>query len=125
MQATLAAYAGETGIPIRMRIGVNTGEVLVGALRAGGEYTAMGDTVNVASRLQTAAHPGQILVGPVTQEQTEDAVKYDPLGPLQARGREEPVDVFVAVETLGPPGHRRRPARTPLIGRDRENGMLC
>jgi class 3 adenylate cyclase/tetratricopeptide (TPR) repeat protein len=125
MQATLAAYAGETGIPIKMRIGVNTGEVLVGALRAAGEYTAMGDTVNVASRLQTAAQPGQILVGPVTQEQTSDAVKYDSLGPLQARGREEPVDAYVALETLGPPGHRRRRARTPLIGRDQEIGMLC
>ena len=40
-----------------MRIGVNTGEVLVGALRAGGDYTAMGDVVNTASRLQTIAAP--------------------------------------------------------------------
>ena len=42
-----------------MRIGVNTGEVLVGALRAGGDYTAMGDVVNTASRLQTLADAGR------------------------------------------------------------------
>ena len=54
---------------IRMRVGVNTGEVLVGALRSGGDYTAMGDVVNTASRLQTAAAPGTVLVGrpPPTQ----------------------------------------------------------
>ena len=42
---------------IRMRVGVNTGEVLVGALRAGGDYTAMGDVVNTAARLQTVGRP--------------------------------------------------------------------
>ncbi len=46
---------------IHLRVGVNTGEVLVGALRAGGDYTAMGDVVNTASRLQTAARPDQVV----------------------------------------------------------------
>ena len=45
MHETLAKYAAECGVAIRMRIGVNTGEVLVGALRVGGDYTAMGDVV--------------------------------------------------------------------------------
>src|SRR3546814_15397732 len=60
MQETLAGVAAELGVDIRMRIGVNTGEVLVGALRAGGDYTAMGDVVNTANRLQSAAPPGEI-----------------------------------------------------------------
>ncbi|HVF32233.1 MAG TPA: adenylate/guanylate cyclase domain-containing protein [Acidimicrobiales bacterium] len=125
MQTTLQDYADEIRIPVRMRIGINSGEVLVGALRAGGEYTAMGDTVNVAARLQTMAQPGQVLVGPDTHAQTSDVVRYQPLGLVQARGRDEPVDAFAAEEALVPPGHRRRRARTPLIGRDQEMGMLC
>jgi tetratricopeptide (TPR) repeat protein len=125
MQATLAEYANEIRIPVRMRIGINSGEVLVGALRAGGEYTAMGDTVNVAARLQTMAAPGQVLVGPATHDQTADVVHYDSLGAVEARGRGELVDAYAARETLVPPGHRRRRARTPLIGRDQEMGILC
>ena len=125
MQATLAEYAEEIRVPVRMRIGINSGEVLVGALRAGGEYTAMGDTVNVAARLQTTAQPGQVLVGPATHDQTSEVVRYDSLGAIEARGRGERVDAYVARETLAPPGHRRRRARTPLIGRDQEMGILC
>ena len=125
MQATLQDYAEEIHVPVRMRIGINSGEVLVGALRAGGEYTAMGDTVNVASRLQTMAAPGQVLVGPATYAQTSDVVRYQPLGLVQARGRDEPVDAYAAEEALVPPGHRRRRTRTPLIGREQEMGILC
>jgi class 3 adenylate cyclase/tetratricopeptide (TPR) repeat protein len=125
MQATLSEYAAEIRVPVRMRIGINSGEVLVGALRAGGEYTAMGDTVNVAARLQTMAAPGQVLVGPETYAQTSDVVRYQPLGRVQARGRDEPVDTYAAEEALVPPGHRRRRTRTPLIGREQEMGMLC
>ena len=85
---------------VRMRIGVNTGEVLVGALRAGGDYTAMGDVVNTASRLQTSAAPGQVLVGPATYAATRGVIRYEPLGLLAAKGREEPVEAWVAVEAL-------------------------
>lgn len=125
MQATLCAYADEMGIPVRMRVGINTGEVLVGALRAGGEYTAMGDTVNVASRLQTIAEPGQVLVGPLTHAATSGVVRYEAVGAVEARGRGGLVDAFLARETLAPPGHRPRRRRTPLLGRDQEMAMLC
>ena len=56
MQRTIS----ETQEGVHLRVGINTGEVLVGAIRAGGDYTAMGDVVNVASRLQTLAAPGHI-----------------------------------------------------------------
>src|SRR5579884_4457661 len=49
MQRTLDRLAREVGLPLQLRVGINTGEVLVGALRAGGDYTAMGDVVNVDS----------------------------------------------------------------------------
>src|SRR4051794_11590097 len=109
---------------IDLRVGINTGEVLVGALRAGGDYTAMGDVVNVASRLQTVAAPGQVIVGADTYGATSDVMRYEALGPLQARGREEPVEAWRAVEALAPPGYRPLRARSPLIGRDAEIGLL-
>ncbi len=124
MQRTLSDFAAEVDLDLQMRIGVNSGEVLVGALRAGGDYTAMGDTVNVASRLQDAARPGQVLVGPATHAETREVIRYDTLGPIRARGRGELVDAYAALEAIGPPGHRPRRRRTPLVGRDSELAML-
>ena len=124
MQRTMRAYAEEVGADIQMRIGVNTGEVLTGAMRAGGEYTAMGDVVNTANRLQTAALPGQIYVGPHTYEATTEVIAYEPVGPVQAKGREEPIDAYRAVDVLVLPGRRPRLRQTPLIGRDPELALL-
>ena len=123
MQASVVALSGELE-SVRMRIGVNTGEVLVGALRAGGDYTAMGDVVNVASRLQTMADPGQVLVGAPTRASTAAVVRYEPAGMLETRGRDGSVEAWIARECLAPPG--RRPARVdgPLVGRRQELGLL-
>ncbi|GAC1539721.1 MAG: adenylate/guanylate cyclase domain-containing protein [Acidimicrobiales bacterium] len=123
MQQTLAAQAPVLGVELQMRIGVNTGEVLVGTLRSGGDYTAMGDVVNTASRLQSLAAPGQVLVGPATHAATA-GVRFEPLGLLRAKGRDEPVPAWSAVEVLGPPGSRTRPSRGPIVGRDAELGLL-
>jgi class 3 adenylate cyclase/tetratricopeptide (TPR) repeat protein len=123
MQHTLAALRDERDLTVELRVGVNTGVVLVGALRAGGDYTAMGDVVNTASRLQTVADPGQVVVGPDTYAATHHAVQYQPLGALAVRGRSEPVEAWVALSAPVPPGTRRR-ARTPLVGRDPEVGLL-
>src|ERR1041384_285058 len=112
MQRTLADWASTAGaVDLRMRVGINTGEVLVGALRAGGDYTAMGDAVNIAQRLQTAAAPGQVVVGPSTYTATRDALRYESLGALAVRGREEPVDAWLAIEAVALPGRRPRHAR--------------
>jgi class 3 adenylate cyclase/tetratricopeptide (TPR) repeat protein len=123
MQRTLASLREDRHLGVELRVGVNTGEVLVGALRAGGDYTAMGDVVNTASRIQTLAEPGQVVVGAQTHAATEHIVHYEALGPLAVRGRSEPVDAWHAVSAPTPPGIRRR-ARTPLVGRDAEVGLL-
>ncbi|HKY15497.1 MAG TPA: adenylate/guanylate cyclase domain-containing protein [Microthrixaceae bacterium] len=124
MQQTLGEYATETGVDIRMRVGVNTGEVLVGALRAGGDYTAMGDVVNIAARLQTSADPGTVLVGEATYQSTSDVIVFEDRGALVPRGRESPLSVWVAKGALLPPGYRPRRARSPLVGRDAELTMI-
>ncbi len=124
MQRTLATLRQDLRVSAEMRVGVNTGEVLVGAMRAAGEYTAMGDVVNTASRLQAAARPGQVLVGPLTHEATRRVVRYEPLGALVVKGREEPVEAWTAEEVIALPGQRPKHTRASLVGRDPEMSLL-
>lgn len=124
MQETVHRFDNETGVGIRVRIGVNTGEVLVGAISAGDDYTAMGDVVNTASRLQTAAEPGTVMVGSATHAATAEVIHYRSMGQLHARGREEPVTAFRAIEPVGRPGERRERPELPLIGREPEIAVL-
>ena len=124
MQRTIELLASEMAVPLQLRVGVNSGEVLVGAMRAGGDYTAMGDAVNVAARLQTMADPGSVVVGPATHAATASVVRYELLGLLQARGREAPVEAWRAIESVSIPGLRPRRVEAPLIGRDDELTVL-
>jgi adenylate cyclase len=79
----------------RVRVGVNSGPATVGVIGAEGgrTHTAIGDTVNLASRLESQAPVGGVAIGPETARQLVDAVT-EPLGPLQVKGREEPVAAF-------------------------------
>ena len=124
MRKSLADFSAERGIELQLRSGINTGEALVGALHAGGDYTVMGDTVNIASRLQGMAEPGEVLVGATTAEATTTVVQYEGRGELELRGRSEPVGVFVAAGELAPPGRRRASKRAPLVGRNLELQQL-
>lgn len=124
MQETVAAVSRELEVPVQMRIGVNTGEVLVGAMRAGGDATVTGDVVNTAQRLETLAGPGEVVVGPATHAATRDAIEYETLGSLPVKGREEPVAAFRAIRALAPPGRRRQRGPTPFVGRTEELDAL-
>jgi class 3 adenylate cyclase/tetratricopeptide (TPR) repeat protein len=124
MQVTLHEEAAEIGHDLQIRVGVNTGEALVGSMHAAGSVTAMGDVVNTASRLQTSAAPGEVLVGPATHACTHRTIAYEGRGALAARGREEPVETWRAVAPTLPPGSRPRRVDVPLVGRDHEVGLL-
>jgi class 3 adenylate cyclase/tetratricopeptide (TPR) repeat protein len=108
---------------VQLRIGINTGEVLVGTL-AGTDYTAMGDVVNTAARLQTLAPPGGVLVGEDTRELCSDAIRFDELAPTQLRGRERVERVFLATGLEPGVGRRRWLSAAPFVGRSIEVGML-
>src|SRR6266511_450792 len=84
-------------VSFALRVGVNTGEVVAGAVGDG--YTVIGDTVNVASRLQAASRPGSVTVGEPTQRATREAIEYQPLEPLRLKGKAAPV---AAWEATGP-----------------------
>ena len=114
MQATIAGLGGDLSPSVDLRIGINTGE---------GDYTAMGDVMNSASRLQDLAAAGQVLVGNATKQATGDAVRYQPMGSLPARGREDPLEAWMAVEATRPPGVHRRKA-DQFVGREPELSFL-
>jgi class 3 adenylate cyclase/predicted ATPase len=124
LHRTVAGARSELGVDVRLRVGVNSGEVLVGALRAGGDYTAMGDVVNTAQRLQTAAEPGQVLVGQPTYRATRRAVTYRSAGAIAAKGKDVPVPAWIAEGADLPPGYRPDRRRTPMVGRDDEVALL-
>jgi class 3 adenylate cyclase/tetratricopeptide (TPR) repeat protein len=121
---TLGEARADLGVDVRLRVGVNTGEVLVGSLRAGGDYTATGDVVNTAQRLQSAAEPGQVLVGQATYLATRRVVTYRSVGTIVAKGRNAPVSAWVAEGARLPPGYRPDRHRAPLVGRDDEVALL-
>ena len=107
------------GLGLEVRIGVNTGEVVVGE----GEPLATGDAVNVAARLEQAAPPGQILLGTETQRLTRDAVKSERVE-VTAKGKPAPLTAFrlASLDPAAAPFARRLDA--PLVGRARELEVL-
>jgi class 3 adenylate cyclase/tetratricopeptide (TPR) repeat protein len=124
MRAALAALNDELerdfGVRVEARTGVNTGEVVAGE----GQTLATGDAVNVAARLQQAAQPGEILIGAATHRLVRDAVTTEPVPPVEAKGKSEPlwalrlIDVVVGAE----PFARRLDA--PMVGRESELSQL-
>ncbi len=111
------------GVSFDLRVGINSGEVLAG--RVGDEYTVMGDPVNVAARLQSAARPGSVTVGQGTHRPTAAAICYERLEPLELKGKSEPVPAWEATRVLDPDAARRASrAETPLIGRADESELL-
>ncbi len=91
-----AAFAEEPMAGPRFAIGINTGPALVGNI--GSEefrnFTAIGDTTNVAARLQSLAGSGEIVVGPATAARLDGSVVLAPLGAVQVKGRSSPVEAF-------------------------------
>jgi len=79
------------------RIGLNSGPALVGNIGSDQirNFTAIGDTVNLAARLQETAQPGEVVIGPGTYEAIRDRAVLRRLGPVQVRGREDSVEAFV------------------------------
>ena len=133
IRETLGGYSEqldrERGVELQLRLGLNTGLVVVG--RIGDDlrmdYTAVGDTTHLAARMQTLAEPGTILVTAATHRLVEGHVRSDALGPVQVKGRSEPVSAYKVT------GRRRGRTRldvsaerglTHLVGRQRELGVL-
>jgi class 3 adenylate cyclase/tetratricopeptide (TPR) repeat protein len=110
---------------LQLRVGVNTGDVLAGSVAESG-YTVIGDTVNVAARLQAAAEVGSVTVGQRTMRATRDAIEYRALEPLALKGKAEPVPAWEALGpvTATPRRLTREHAVAPFVGRTHELELL-
>src|SRR5262245_54361108 len=132
IQQALRAYAArlhdERGLTLAMRIGLNTGSVVVGRIAddLGMDYTAVGDTTNLAARMQQNARPGSVLVTDTTHRLVAGFFETVDLGPIAVKGH-EPVRAF---EILRERGGRTRlgiadeRGLSAFVGRDRELGIL-
>ena len=133
MRRALEAYADELGrergIRLRIRQGLNTGLVVVGSIGSDlrMDYTAVGDTTNVAARMQQAAEPGSILIADATHRLVADYFSTRSLGELAVKGKSA---LVVAWEVLGVRSTRSRVEAaaqrglTPFVGRQRELRLL-
>ncbi len=135
MQARLAAFSETHSSdlarrqPLALHIGINTGLVVAGEIGTPRrrDYTVMGDAVNLASRLESAATAGQILIGAGTHRQVERLFQCRPLPPLTLKGKSEPQQAYEVVgvtEAASARGFERAGVRAPLLGRDRELDLL-
>jgi len=116
MQQALRAYSDELrrteGIRVEIRVGLNSGEVVVRAIGSDlrMDYTAVGQTTHLAARMEQLATPGSILLAPDTLRLVEGYVQVTPLGPTRVKGLDGPVEVY---ELTGAGPGRTRSARRP------------
>ena len=122
--------AATLGVPIQIRIGLNSGEVVVGSIGSDlrMDYSALGQTTHLAARMEQMAKPASVLITADTLGLAEGYVQARPLGPVPVRGLADPVNVF---ELLGVTPARTRlqvaavRGLTRLVGRDTELGLLA
>ena len=127
MQRVFADHAArvkkERGVEFGLRIGIHTGMVVAGAVRSVAEYGVMGDTVNIASRLQSTAGPGEIYVTQTTFRLTNREFSFREVGPIELKGKDKPILAYALI------GERTdvRPSieiAAPLVGRWMELSRL-
>ena len=128
-EALRGRHSSEEGIPIQIRVGLNSGEVVVRSIGSDlrMDYTVVGQTANVAARMEQMAVPGSILISADTLALAEGYVQVKPLGPLKVKGLELPLEVYELVGAA--PARSRFQARaarglTGLVGRSTEMEQL-
>ncbi len=128
MQADLARFSesvrGELGQEVRLHVGLHSGSVVVGSIGSDMlmNYTAIGDTVNLARRLEEASQPGAIVVSESVYQQTQALFAYEAVPPLTLKGIGHPVPAYRWLRLRDLPGSVRGLAglHAPMIGRERE-----
>ena len=133
MQESVHRYADGVrrteGVPIQIRVGLNSGEVVVGAIGNDlkMDYTAVGQTVHLASRMEQMAKPDSIMMTADALRLAEGYVQVKPLGPVSVKGLTEPVEVY-EVTGVGAARSRLQAAAarglTRFVGRDGETEQL-
>ncbi len=133
MQEALQRYARETpaliDVPLLIRVGINSGEVVVGSIGndVHMDYTAVGQTTHLAARMEQIAQPGTIVATVSTADLVKGYVETRPLGPMRVKGLEVPVDIHEVVRTTRARSRLQAAsasALTPFVGRAEEQAWL-
>lgn len=128
MQAAVHAFCADQDIPVTLRIGVNTGPVLLGQVGTTGEFTALGDAVNLAGRLEQAAPVGSVLISHDTYRHVRGIFDVQPQDPIVIKGKAAPVRTYIVRRAKARAFHMGtrgiEGVETRMIGRDSEFGAL-
>jgi class 3 adenylate cyclase/tetratricopeptide (TPR) repeat protein len=133
LQRTLHSHHPELGEPYGVtcayRMGLNSGLVVVGSIgdNLRMDYSAVGDTTNLAARLQQAAEPGSILISDNTRRLVQGEVRLQAMPPVQVKGKTTPITPYAVVGTLPrrtPLAARGERTLSPCVGRARELAVL-
>jgi class 3 adenylate cyclase/tetratricopeptide (TPR) repeat protein len=119
--AGVATLGADVGLDLSARAGVLTGEAAV-TVGAKGQGMVAGDLVNVASRIQSVAHAGTVLVGEATRRATESSIAYEAAGTHELKGKSEPIAAWRALRVIAARRGEGRAAglEAPFVGRDAE-----
>jgi tetratricopeptide (TPR) repeat protein len=124
--AAVSALGDELGVPVlRARAGILTGEAAV-TLGAESQGMVAGDLVNTASRVQSAADAGTVLVGEATKRSSEAAIAYEDAGSHDLKGKAEAMHLWRALRVIGGKGGALKTdgLEPPFVGRDRELRLI-
>ncbi len=122
-------HADKIPKPLRLHFGINTGLVIAGGIGTAKrqDYSVMGDTVNLASRLEGLSEAGEILVGEDTYRLTSPLFEFEALKPVKVKGKAQPVRVYRLIRARAITGGQIRGVEglySPIVGRDGELAQL-
>jgi class 3 adenylate cyclase len=133
LQESVKAYAAEVrrtrGVPVQIRVGLNSGEVVVRSVGSDlrMDYSAVGQTTHLAARMEQLATPGSILLTPDVLQLVEGYVRVNPLGPVAVQGLTQPIDVYELTGAAPTRSRMQAAAKrglTAFVGRDTEMESL-